>query len=131
MTFFAQKSFGKTLLTAAIALVWLVNGLFCKLLNLLPRHEMIVARILGDSHAVLITRIIGLLEILMALWVLSGIKARYCALIQILIVAAMNVLELLLAPDLLLFGHFNSVIAAFFIGLIFVNEWKRSPRGHS
>jgi len=44
------------LLTLLIATVWLANGLFCKLLNLVPRHRLIVARILGAPHATLFTR---------------------------------------------------------------------------
>jgi hypothetical protein len=43
-----------------IALVWLVNGLLCKVLGLVPRHAAIVARILGPSHADLLTLLIGL-----------------------------------------------------------------------
>ncbi|MBC7446743.1 MAG: hypothetical protein H7330_01650 [Hymenobacteraceae bacterium] len=31
----------------ASAAVWAANGLLCKLLHLAPRHEQIVARILG------------------------------------------------------------------------------------
>jgi hypothetical protein len=38
-----------------IAAVWLINGLVCKVLNLVPRHREIVARILGDNHAPLFT----------------------------------------------------------------------------
>jgi len=36
-----------SLLKYFIALIWLINGLFCKLLNFVPRHEEIVKRILG------------------------------------------------------------------------------------
>ncbi|MDH5380176.1 MAG: DoxX-like family protein, partial [Cyclobacteriaceae bacterium] len=46
--------------------IWIGNGLFCKVLNLVPRHEQIVAQILGDNHSRLFTLIIGLLEIGMA-----------------------------------------------------------------
>jgi hypothetical protein len=34
------------LLNYLIAAVWLVNGLFCKVLGLVPRHQEIVATIL-------------------------------------------------------------------------------------
>lgn len=50
-----------------IAAVWLVNGLFCKVLNLVPRHQEIVATILGQEHARLLTIAIGISEVLMAL----------------------------------------------------------------
>ncbi|WP_420459075.1 hypothetical protein [Neolewinella sp.] len=35
----------------ALALIWLTNGLYCKVLNLVPRHQEIVAAILGPAHA--------------------------------------------------------------------------------
>ena len=46
-----------------IAAVWLINGLFCKVLDLVPRHRAIVARILGKSHTSVITKLIGFAEI--------------------------------------------------------------------
>ncbi len=45
----AARSRLHQLLTYAIASVWLVNGLFCKVLNWVPRHQFIVARILGKN----------------------------------------------------------------------------------
>ena len=39
------------------------------------------------------------------------------------VVGSMNILEFILAPDLLLFGRMNIVFAAIFIGLIYVNEF--------
>ncbi|MEC5142449.1 DoxX-like family protein [Chitinophaga sp. 212800010-3] len=109
-----------------IALVWLINGLYCKLLNGVPRHELIVARILGPESAPLLTRIIGFLEILMAVWIISGIRSRWCAVLQILLVAVMNVIEFIWAPDLLLFGRINIIVAAAFISLIYWNEYRNS-----
>jgi hypothetical protein len=123
------RCFANSILTVGIALVWLVNGLFCKLLNLVPRHEIIVARILGDGDSVFATKTIGALEILMALWVVSRVKSRWCALFQIFIVATMNVIEFILAPDLLLFGRANAMVAVFFIAVVFLNEFAISRRG--
>jgi hypothetical protein len=42
-----------------IAAAWLVNGLFCKVLNFVPRHEEIVRRILGDEYSVFLTKASG------------------------------------------------------------------------
>jgi hypothetical protein len=106
-----------------IALVWLINGLFCKLLNFAPRHEEIVRRILGGEYSIFLTKTIGLAEICMTIWILSGILSRLNAVTQILIIAAMNVLEFYLAPDLLLWGRWNIVIAFLFIALIYANEF--------
>lgn len=111
-----------------ISAVWLINGLFCKVLNLVPRHEKIVARIIGDSHAGILTRVIGFSEIAMAVWILSGISKKLNALTQVVIIATMNALEFALAPDLLLWGRFNALFAFLFILLILYNEFYLRTR---
>jgi len=111
------------ILTFCIATVWIVNGLFCKVLNLVPRHEQIVARILGDDHARVLTLLIGLSEIGMALWILSRYKSRLNAITQISIVGIMNTLEFILVPDLLLWGKLNSLFAIVFILVVYLNEF--------
>ncbi|WP_316768780.1 DoxX-like family protein [Pedobacter frigiditerrae] len=115
-------------LTLFIAIVWLVNGLFCKVLNFVPRHQEIVATILGNKVAPNLTMIIGLLEVAMFFWILTKIKAKICSTLQILIIGTMNVLEFFLAPDLLLFGKLNIVFAAMFMVLIFINEFYLRDR---
>lgn len=107
------------LLTYAFAAVWLINGLYCKVLNGVPRHELIVARILGNAHVPALTKAIGISEILMAIWIVSRIRPRLCALAQIGLVVTMNGIELVLAPDLLLFGRLNAVFAGLFAGIIY------------
>ncbi len=89
-----------------------------------PRHQLIVERILGSEYAHTLTRFIGLLEILMAVWILSGIKSRLNALIQIIIIGSMNVLEFFLAEDLLLWGKFNIILAFILISIIYLYEFK-------
>jgi uncharacterized membrane protein YphA (DoxX/SURF4 family) len=111
------------ILTLLIAAVWLINGLFCKLLNLVPRHQQIVSRILGEEYPGILTKAIGLTEVFMALWIVSGIRSRFCAITQILIVVAMNTIEFFLAPDLLLFGKINAVFALFFCIIIYINTF--------
>jgi len=111
------------ILNALIAGVWLVNGLFCKVLNLVPRHQEIVAGILGDHNARLFTVSIGLSEIGMAIWIISGIWPRLNATAQILIIATMNTLEFILVPHLLLWGKANAFFAFLFILLICYNSF--------
>ncbi len=103
--------------------VWLINGLFCKVLNMVPRHQEIVGEILGKNHAPLLTEVIGLAESAMAVWILSGIQPRMCALTQIGVVLSMNVLESWLVPDLLLWGRWNLIFALLFSGLVYYNEF--------
>jgi uncharacterized membrane protein YphA (DoxX/SURF4 family) len=114
--------------TFFIATVWIASGLFCKLLNLVPRHKEIVARILGSNHSQLFTMLIGLLEILMSVWILSGIKKRLNAATQILVIVTMNTLEFTLVPDLLLWGKANSIFAFMFILLIYHNEFHLNKK---
>jgi uncharacterized membrane protein YphA (DoxX/SURF4 family) len=111
------------ILTILIATVWLANGLFCKVLNFVPRHEEIVARILGDDYSRILTVLIGLSEIVMAIWILTKFITKFNAIAQMTIVATMNILEFLLVPDLLLWGKLNSVFALLFIGLVYYNEF--------
>lgn len=106
-----------------MATVWLVNGLYCKVLNLVPRHQQIVGQILGNAYSKPLTMLIGLCEIAMAVWILSGVKTKLNAVTQIIVVASMNAIEFLLAPNLLLWGKFNSVFAFLFILVVYFNEF--------
>ena len=107
------------LLIYLIAGVWLVNGLVCKVLGLVPRHEQIVGRILGRTYAHELTVAIGWSEVLMAAWVGSRIAPKWCFAAQIALVLTMNAIEFGYAPDLLLFGHLNALNALLFAGLLY------------
>ena len=111
------------ILTYLIAAVWLGNGLFCKVLNLVPRHQEIVGRILGNDYAPILTKMIGASEIFMAVWILSRIKPKLNAIAQIGIVATMNIIEFCLVPDLLLWGRCNAVFAFCFIVVVYYNTF--------
>jgi hypothetical protein len=80
-----------------------------------------VARILGKEHSAILTRTIGFAEIGMTIWILSGVLPRFCAVVQILLIAAMNIIEIVLAPDLLLFGKGNGLLALLLMVNIFYN----------
>lgn len=116
-----------TVLKILISLVWLINGLFCKVLNLVPRHQLIVARILGDEYGTLLTKTIGLLEIGVFVWVLSGFRSRLCTIFQIVVVLTMNMIEFWLAPDLLLFGKLNLLVAFTFTIILVIYEFVLRP----
>ena len=110
-------------LTYLIATVWFVNGFFCKILNMVPRHELIVARILGNQHAAFFTKSIGIAEVLMGVWIISGIKPRLNTMAQMTIILTMNIIEFTLAHDLLLWGRANLAFAVLFVLLIYYNEF--------
>jgi len=80
------------LIRVAIALVWLYEGVWCKLLNRMPHQVEVVAAhpMFSERSALLVLRAIGLLEVLLALWVLSGWEPVWAALTQTVILAGMN-----------------------------------------
>jgi hypothetical protein len=89
-------------LRLGIAAVWMVFGIGFKILDLVPRHRMIVGRMVGEGAARPVTLAIGAAEVLLGFWVLSGIRPRTCAAVQTTAILAMNALELAFARDLLL-----------------------------
>lgn len=119
------------ILTFCIATVWIVNGLFCKVLDLVPRHEQIVARILGNDYSRPLTILIGLAETAMAIWVLTRLKSKLNAITQIAIVATMNIIEFIIVPGLLLWGKMNIIFAFLFIGLVYYNEFILNKKPNS
>jgi hypothetical protein len=113
------------LTTVLIAAVWLVNGLVCKVLNFVPRHERIVAHIFGDNNTgLLIIKIIGVCEIILSVWIVKGKWPKATAVFQIVIILTMNILELALTPDLLLWGRFNIIFALLFCTLIYFHGFR-------
>ena len=87
-----------------VAGVWLVHGVFNKLLGGSPRHLVIVQSVPGLSGAngVLALAAVGVFEALIAGWVLSGRHPRLCAAVQTAVLLSMNVVELTFARPLLL-----------------------------
>jgi hypothetical protein len=87
-----------------VATVWLVHGLYNKLLGGSPRHLAIVQSVPGLDGRIgeLVLSAVGVLEVAIALWVLSQRAPRPCAATQTLALLSMNTIELTYARDLLL-----------------------------
>ncbi len=90
------------LLRFGTAAVWIVFGLVFKVLNVVPRHERIVAAVLGETLAGPVTIAVGVGETMLGLWILSARWPRACAAVQTVAIACMNVLELTYAKEHLL-----------------------------
>jgi len=116
------------LLILFFSLIWLVNGLFCKILDLVPRHQQIVAEILGETYAKTLTIAIGVGEMLIAIWIISRKFAQLSAITQILLIVTMNILEFILAPHLLLWGRLNIVFALCLAALVYYQGFVLEPR---
>lgn len=66
---------------------------------------------------------IGISEIVMAIWIVSGYKSRLNAITQMILVALVNTIEVFAAPQLLLWGKLNMIFAMVFIGVVYYNEF--------
>jgi hypothetical protein len=75
----------------AVALVWLYNGAWCKLLQRCPDHVAIVSAAFdGAATARAVLLGLGAVETALAAWVLLGWRLRLAAIVQTLLVAGMN-----------------------------------------
>jgi uncharacterized membrane protein YphA (DoxX/SURF4 family) len=91
------------ILRVAIASVWLYQGLWLKLLGQAPRHQKIVGTVpfLNSRQARWALMLLGFLECGLAVWVLSGFRAREAALAETLLLGFMNAAGLLWARNLI------------------------------
>jgi hypothetical protein len=105
--------------------VWVFHGLYSKILNGIPRHRLIVGKILGASHAVCLTNGIGFLEILLGLWAWSGWQPFGCALVQTAAIISMNTLEIIFARELLISALGMVLLNSVFLALVW--HWALMP----
>jgi DoxX-like family len=91
------------LIRSSIAMVWLYQGLWCKVLGYASRHEAVIAAapFIGPAAARTAMVGIGMVECGMAVWVLSGRRMRWAAAAQTALLIGMNAAGLLWARNLL------------------------------
>ena len=102
MMHFLQTASAQSISQFVIGVVWVFHGLYSKLLDGIPRHRLIVARILGDRIARPATKFVGGFEILLGLLAFTGFARGECAAVQTVAIVGMNTLEIFLAGDLLI-----------------------------
>ena len=90
---------GLMVVRVAIAAVWLYEGLWNKLLGRAPRQDDIVASVprLGPLFGPVFLKTLGVVEVALAVWVLSGFAPGVCALTQVALLIGMNIGGLLWA----------------------------------
>jgi hypothetical protein len=108
----------KTVAQILIGSVWVFHGLYSKLLNGIPRHRMIVAKILGATNARSATIAIGCLEVLVGVWAFTGWHSVSCAVVQTAAIVSMNTLEIALAGELLISAFGMVILNLGFLALI-------------
>jgi hypothetical protein len=121
MNSFIQSDVFHTAAQIVIGSVWVFHGFYSKILNGIPRHRLIVGKILGATNAGVLTKIIGLLEVLLGVWVFTGWLPVGCAALQTAALLAMNTLEILIAKELLISAVGMVILNLGFLTLIW--QW--------
>ncbi|MHA3772523.1 DoxX-like family protein [Verrucomicrobiota bacterium sgz303538] len=118
---------------AIVALTWLYQGFWLKVVALDPHHLEIVTHV-GFSSPEIALRLIGLGETLLGLGVLSGILYRWIALFQIVLIVAMNVTGILFGggsiahPAGLLIGNLPLLFCIALVGWYGPGSFALRPR---
>jgi hypothetical protein len=83
---------GRRFASAAVAGVWLYHGLWCKLLARCPDQQRVLEDLPGMPRALARPALValGLAEVALAGWVISGRAPRRAAATETALVAAMN-----------------------------------------
>ena len=101
-----------------IGSVWVFHGLYSKVLNGIPRHRLIVGKILGKEIAGIATKTIGMLELVLGAWAIAGWHPVWCASVQTAALIAMNSLEIALASELLISAVGMVALNLFFLAVV-------------
>jgi hypothetical protein len=80
------------LVRGAVATVWLYEGLWCKLLGGDPNQLTVVESVprLGPRIGALFLRALGVVEVALGAWALSGWLPVYCAIAQTALLVSLN-----------------------------------------
>lgn len=91
------------LLRVAVAGVWLYEGLWCKLLGGDPNQMKVVEAVprWGPKVGKLFLMTLGVVEVLLGLWALSGYAPLYGAIVQTALLVSLNTSGLLFSRHLI------------------------------
>ncbi|HZD49151.1 MAG TPA: DoxX-like family protein [Silvibacterium sp.] len=87
----------------AVAAVWLYEGFWNKILGRAPREAQVVAAVprFGARYGQSFLKALGVVEVLLAVWVMSGIVPGTCAVVQVVLLIVLNVNGLLWSRDII------------------------------
>jgi len=87
----------------AVTAVWLYEGLWCKILGRAKLEAQVVAAVpaIGAQFGPLLLKALGVVEVLLAAWVMSGIYPGACAIAETALLAVLNINGLLWARHII------------------------------
>ena len=91
------------LLHLAVSSVWLYEGLWCKLLGGEPRQMQVVEAVprYGPRTGAVFLKLVGVIEVGLALWALSDMAPLTCAFVQTVLLISLNACGLLWARHII------------------------------
>lgn len=98
-----QRFPNQTLIRLSIAMVWIYEGLWCKVLGRSATHAAVMSTVplIGAAAGRLSLIALGLIECGLAVWVLSGKRLSQAAIVQTVLLVAMNAGGLIWARQLI------------------------------
>ena len=91
------------IIRASVAAVWLYEGLWCKLLGRVQSQVQVVTAVprLGLRFGPPFLKALGVVEVVLAAWVMTGIAPGACAIVQTALLVALNTNGLLWARHII------------------------------
>jgi DoxX-like family len=91
------------IIRASVAAVWLYEGLWCKILGRVQSQVAVVTAVprLGPRFGLLFLKALGIGEVAIAVWVMAGIAAGTCAIVQTALLVVLNANGLLWARHII------------------------------
>ena len=91
------------IIRTSVAAVWLYEGLWCKLLGRVHSQVEVVRAVprLGPRFGVPFLKSLGIVEGIVAVWVMAGIAPGLCAIVQTVLLVVLNTNGLLWARHLI------------------------------
>jgi DoxX-like protein len=80
------------IIRASVAAVWLYEGLWCKILGRAPLQGDVVRAVprLGPLFGSQFLKVLGVVEVALAVWVMTGIAPGVCAVAQTVLLVGLN-----------------------------------------
>ena len=91
------------IIRASVAAVWLYEGLWCKLLGRVHSQVEVVTAVprLGPRFGGPFLKSLGIVEVVVAVWVMAGIAPGLCAIVQTVLLVVLNANGLLWARHII------------------------------
>jgi hypothetical protein len=90
-------------LRGGVAAVWLYEGLWCKILGRVQTQVQVVTAVprFGPRFGLLFLKALGVVEVALAVWVMSGMAAGACAIVETALLVTLNANGLLWARHII------------------------------